>query len=79
KLTFHHLIPKKLHRRTRFKREYNKEFLARGLYVCRDCHDGIHSTYSELELAQRFQTPEAIVEDPDLARHFAWLSRQRRS
>ena len=79
KLTFHHLIPKKLHRRPRFKRHYSKESLALGIYVCRDCHDGIHAAYSEIELAQRFAEPEAIVQDPTLARHFAWVARQRRS
>lgn len=77
-LTFHHLIPKKLHRRPRFKRRQGKDMLARGIYICRDCHDGIHATYSEIELAQRFSAPEAIAEDPALARHFAWVSRQRR-
>lgn len=77
-LTFHHLIPKKLHRRPRFKRRYSKELLARGIYICRDCHDGIHATYSEPELAQKFTSPEEIVVDPALVRHFAWLSRQRR-
>ena len=52
-LTFHHLIPKKMHRRKRFKRLYERADLARGIYLCRDCHDGIHTAYSERELAER--------------------------
>ena len=77
-LTFHHLIPRKLHRRNRYRRRYTREQLARGLYVCRDCHDGIHRSYSEPELAEHFATPEALASDPVLSRHFDWLSRQRR-
>ncbi len=77
-LTFHHLIPKKMHRRKRFRKLYTRQELARGIYVCRDCHDGIHCAYGELELAQRFATPEALAADPALDRHFHWLSKRRR-
>jgi hypothetical protein len=52
--------------------------LAQGIYVCRDCHDGIHRTYSEQELAARFAAPEALLNDPVLNKHFRWLARQRR-
>ena len=77
-LTFHHLIPRKLHRRKHYRRHYAREVLARGIYICRDCHDGIHSTYSEMELARERATPEALLADPALSRHFAWIGRQRR-
>jgi hypothetical protein len=77
-LTFHHLVPRKMHRRARFKRHYSREELARGIYVCRDCHDGIHRTYSEQELAKRFTSPEDLLADPQLNRHFSWVARQRR-
>ena len=77
-LTFHHLIPRKLHRRKHYQRHYNKDTLAQGIYVCRDCHDGIHKTYSEVELAKELATPEALLSEPDLVRHFAWVARQRR-
>ncbi len=77
-LTFHHLIPRKLHRRPRFRKQYSREQLAEGVYVCRECHDGIHSTYTEMELARDFATVEALLADPQLARHFSWLARQRR-
>ena len=78
-LTFHHLIPRKLHRRKHYRRHYARNVLAQGIYIGRDCHDGIHKTYSEMELAQEKATPEALTSDPALARHFAWVARQRRS
>lgn len=77
-LTFHHLIPKKVHRRQRYRRRFSREQLALGIYLCRDCHDGIHATYSEGELAGALSSPEALAADPVLARHFAWVGRQRR-
>lgn len=76
-LTFHHLIPKKLHRRTRFRKEFSREELNLGVDICRQCHDGIHERYDEMTLFRDFRTPEALIEDPPLARHFAWVSRQR--
>lgn len=48
-----------------------------GLFLCRRCHSGIHKRYDELTLAREFNTPEALLADPDLKRHFAWVSRQR--
>jgi hypothetical protein len=33
-LTFHHLIPRKVHRRAAFKKNYSKEQLNHGLQVC---------------------------------------------
>ena len=77
-LTFHHLIPKKVHRRARYRRRFSREELALGIYLCRDCHDGIHATYSEVELATALSSPEALAGDSVLARHFAWVGRQRR-
>ncbi|MEM1113795.1 MAG: hypothetical protein AAGI11_17915 [Pseudomonadota bacterium] len=77
-LTFHHLIPRRVHRKRRYRRHFRREQLLQGIYLCRDCHDAIHRAYSEQELATHFSTPEALAADPGLARHFAWLSRQHR-
>ena len=76
-LTFHHLIPKKLHRRTRFKKHFSREELNRGINICRQCHSGIHSRYDEMELFQHFSEPAALLEDPELKKFFEWVSRQR--
>ncbi len=78
-LTFHHLIPRKMHRRTRFARQYDKHTLNLGVYICRDCHKGVHKTYDEMELATRFNTPQSLVDCPKLRKHFAWVAKQRRA
>lgn len=76
-LTFHHLIPKKMHRKPRFKRIYTKDEMETGIKVCRLCHKGIHRRYDEMELAARLNTREALLNDPELARHFAWVAKQK--
>jgi hypothetical protein len=78
-LTFHHLIPRKVHRRPRFRRRYTREQLAAGVYLCRDCHDVIHRTYSEMDLARERASLGLLLADPLLTRQFDWLSRQRRT
>jgi hypothetical protein len=76
-LTFHHLIPRKLHRRPRFRRLYDRETLNAGIHVCRACHRGIHRSYDEMTLGREFNTLERLVGDPLLARHFAWVAKQK--
>lgn len=76
-LTFHHLIPRKLHRRTRFRRDFAREVLAAGIAICRLCHDGIHDLYDETTLGLRFNTLEALLADEPVMRHVAWAARQR--
>jgi hypothetical protein len=76
-LTFHHLIPRKLHRRARFRKRYSREYLNRGIDICRQCHDGIHDRYDEMRLYRDFSSPGELAADPELRRHFDWVARQR--
>jgi hypothetical protein len=76
-LTFHHLIPRKVHRRQFFKKNYSKQQLGQGIYLCRLCHDGIHDRFDELTLAKRFADPVALLHESSLQSHFKWVARQR--
>ena len=76
-LTFHHLIPKKMHRRAHFKKHYSKQQLQAGIDICRRCHDGVHDIYNEMQLAKHFSSLEALQRDPLLQNHFQWVSRQK--
>lgn len=40
------------------------------------CHQAIHATLSEAELARDFQTLEALAAHPDLARFIAWVKKR---
>jgi hypothetical protein len=77
-LTFHHLIPKKLHRRPRFKRFFSKAELNQGVFVCRLCHNGIHDHYDEMTLATEFPTLTRLQADPHIRRHAEWVAKQKR-
>ncbi len=76
-LTFHHLIPRKVHRRSRFKKLYTPEQLHQGIWVCYPCHRAIHKRHDEMELALMFNTHEALQSDPALASHIEWVKKQK--
>jgi 5-methylcytosine-specific restriction endonuclease McrA len=76
-LTFHHLIPRKLHRRGRFRRLFSAGERAEGILICRPCHRGLHRLYDEATLARDFRSRESILSDPALERHIAWSARQK--
>ena len=76
-LTFHHLIPRKLHRRTHFKKNYSREELHEGIMICRRCHKGVHRLYDEMTLARHFSTLEDLKQDPEIRKHVQWVQKQR--
>ncbi|PRO67513.1 hypothetical protein C6Y39_17650 [Alteromonas gracilis] len=77
RLTFHHLIPRKMHRRNFFKKHFTKSELQTGIYICRQCHSGIHRFYDEMTLAKHFYTLPLLLEDEQLATFFRWVAKQR--
>ena len=76
-LTFHHLIPKKMHRRPRFKKQFARSELARGIDICRLCHDGIHALYDEMTLGQSLRTLADLKNDAAIRKHAAWVRKQK--
>jgi hypothetical protein len=77
-LTFHHLIPRKVHRRKYFQKHYTRSQLARGIDICRLCHDGIHDLYDEMTLARSLRTLLQLRNDPRIRKHVAWVRKQKR-
>jgi hypothetical protein len=49
----------------------------RGLNLCRLCHNGIHDLLGERELAEMFNTREALLAHEGIARHIAWVRKQK--
>lgn len=76
-LTFHHLFPRKVHRRKRFQQAFSKDQLNQGIFICRLCHQGIHRRYDEVTLATRFSSLPQLLADPKLAKHFLWVGKQK--
>ena len=78
-LTKHHLIPRAVHGKTRFIKRFGKEEMRRrGIQICRLCHNGVHDLVpSEKELAESYNTKEALLADPRIARHVEWVKKQK--
>lgn len=76
-LTFHHLIPRKMHRRTYFQKHYNKAELQQGVMLCRLCHKGIHTLYDEMTLAKCFSSLLQLQADDKINQHVDWVRKQR--
>jgi len=78
-LTEHHLIPRAVHGKKYFQKRFTRdEMNFRRVSVCRKCHKGIHRIVpDEKELARDFNTKEALLKDERIARHVAWVARQR--
>ena len=77
-LTFHHLIPRKNHRKNYFRRNFSKDELTRrGLMLCRLCHRHLHHVYDEGELGRRLNTKAAILAEPEMQRFLEWAKKQR--
>ncbi|MGH8353837.1 MAG: hypothetical protein ACRERY_09960, partial [Pseudomonas sp.] len=74
-LTRHHLIPKALHGKTAVQKRYGKsERITATLWVCRPCHNHIHATFSERELALSYNSREALLADERIRAFGAWLA-----
>ena len=58
-------------------RRHRRRLERRHDVICRLCHDGIHDLYDEMTLAKHFASTDALLADEALARHFAWVARQR--
>lgn len=77
-LTFHHLIPRRVHDRPWFRAQFGlDEMRRRGLWLCRDCHRHIHAHFDEATLGRRLNTAAALLAEPVIARHVEWAARQR--
>ncbi len=73
-LTFHHLIPVSLHKNKWFKKNYTKEELNKGIYICKeDCHKEIHKLISEKELGRSFNTLEKLKRHSKVKKYIKWL------
>lgn len=77
-LTFHHLIPRALHSKKRYRKKYTlEEMRTRGLHLCKQCHRGIHDLLNEKQLGESFNTKELLLAHEGVAKHVAWAKKQK--
>lgn len=77
-LSFHHLIPRRVHDRRWFRDHFTlAEMRLRGAWLCRACHDFIHAHFDEATLGRRLNTVALLAAEPLIAHHLEWAARQR--
>lgn len=73
-LTRHHLIPKHLHRKKRFRKLFSREeLITRTLWVCRPCHNAVHRVADEQGLGLYYNTREKLLQNEELTGFVEWL------
>ena len=75
-LTFHHSIPRALHKKRWVKRRFTPEDRLDGIWLCRDCHDAVHRFISHRELAESFRSLSALQGHPEVRKFVAWIAKQ---
>lgn len=76
-ITEHHLIPRTTHRLKRVKTKHTREEQCYTIDVCQPCHKAVHTFWKEKELADDFNTIEAILADERMKKHVEWARKQR--
>lgn len=71
--TRHHLIPRMKHRSKRTRRLHDVNRRRETVDLCRPCHGHIHATLSEKELADSFNTVNALISHPEIQRFVGWI------
>lgn len=78
-LTRHHVYPKETHKKCLargYVSEADKHLLKMTIAICRLCHSTIHKFFTNEELASRYNTVDALMEDERFERFVEWNSKQ---
>ncbi|WP_027000819.1 HNH endonuclease [Eisenibacter elegans] len=76
-LTFHHLIPKALHKKAFYQKRYTKEEMqTTGLMICQQCHSTIHRFFDLKDLGKFYHSKALLLTDERFASYIAWAKKQ---
>ncbi len=77
-LTFHHLIPKIMHKKPRFLKKYTrKEMHSRGINIYQYCHSCLHDLFTVKQLGDVYNTKDILLKHEGVIRHIAWSAKQK--
>lgn len=78
-LSFHHLIPKKMHDKRVIQSVHPEiDFANYGIWICLDCHKKIHKLFDHHQLATTHYTLARLMADAKLRKFISWVSKQRK-
>lgn len=76
-LTFHHYIPKALHKNKLFIKLYEKKYMkSHGVNLCDDCHYAIHHFHTEKELGKYYNDMKKLLTSEKVKNFLKWIKRQ---
>jgi hypothetical protein len=75
-LTFHHLIPKTLHKKKWYQKNYTHEEMQEGVDLCEDCHEAIHDFISEKDLGKHYNSLAKLQQHPKVKNFTKWVSKR---
>lgn len=78
-LTFHHLIPRSTHKRKRIQKKYSIEERNQGIWICRSCHSVLHKFCTNLELAETYNSVQALLSHEAIHKYVEWAKKQKKS
>ncbi len=74
--TFHHLVPRTLHKNKWFQKRYTRVEMAAGVPLCQPCHSAVHKFIDEKTLGREYASLVALQAHPELSRFVAWVRTQ---
>jgi len=78
-LTFHHLIPRTLHKKKWYQKHHTVEELNQGEELCADCHEAIHDFITEKDLGKSYNTLGLLIEHPKVVKFVGWVRKQKKA
>jgi len=78
-LTFHHLIPKTLHSKKWYKKNYSQIDLDKGIDICQDCHEAIHDFISEKDLGRDYNSLSLLLTHDKIINFVSWVKKQKKA
>lgn len=77
-LTFHHLIPRTLHSKKWYKKNYTQDELDKGIDICQDCHEAIHDFISEKDLGKQYNSLKLLLTNEKVKNFISWAGKQKK-
>ena len=77
-LTFHHFIPRTLHKSKYYKKNYESSYLSNhGVNLCKDCHKSIHRMFTNKELGKFYNTKQKLLSNKKFRNYLKWAKKQK--
>lgn len=76
-LSFHHYIPKTLHKNKWFIKNFDKFYMrTHGVDLCKQCHKNIHVFFTEKELGKYYNTKDKLLATDKVKNFLKWIKKQ---